>query len=381
MNCSSCGGVLRYDIARCGLICDHCGTIRPLHRPEEGAVVGDMDFASAVRTANANWGVSRRLVICKSCGAQMLYDSDQMSGLCPFCGSAIVLSPEEANCGIAPNAIIPFSITKEQVAGRFYRWNKFAFWSPEKFRKGKVLGNLTPVYIPYWTFDADTVTTYRGKFAYTTGSGDNEKTVCRVKEGIVEKHIDDCCVCGSRKFSNDRMLNSVISFRASELIPYQPEILSGMAAEIYTVGIDEAWSIAKSAGMRDKIRSAAIANEYASGCSEFMFSTEYYNVRFRYVLIPVWLTGCMYGGKVYNVVASGHNGTGKCSRPFSVFKLISFLVIMAALFTLSVIFNFSQWFLTAVFAGFFLFLIIYVGLFTSALSEQRRFDRQGSERG
>ena len=381
MNCSNCGGVLRYDIARYGLVCDHCGTIRPLHRPEEGAVAGEMDFASAIRTANANWGVSRRLVICKSCGAQMLYDSDQMSGLCPFCGSAIVLSAEEANCGIAPNAIIPFSITKEQVAGRFYRWNKFAFWSPEKFRKGKVLGNLTPVYIPYWTFDADTVTTYRGRFAFTTGSGDSQKTTWSVREGIVEKRIDDCCVCGSRKFSNDRMLNSVISFKAKELIPYQPEILSGMAAEIYTVGIDEAWAVAKNSIMQKKIRDAAVANECATGCSELQFSTEYYNVRYRYVLIPVWLTGCRFGGKIYNVAASGHNGTGNCSRPFSALKLVTFLLLFIAGAIVSAIFQVLPWFITIAIFSFFIFMIIYVSMFFSTLMDQKKYDRQGSERG
>ena len=380
MKCAGCGGTLRYDIARYGLVCDFCGTIRPLHRPEESVVVGDMDFASAIRGANTNWGVTRRLVVCKSCGAQMLYDSDQMSGMCPFCGSAIVLSPEEANCGIAPNAIIPFSITKEQVSGRFYRWNKFAFWSPEKFRKGKVLGNLVPIYIPYWIFEADTVTTYRGKFGFTVGSGDSQKTVCYMKEGIVEKHIGSYCVCGSRKFANDTMLNSVISFSQKELMPYSPEILSGMAAEIYTVGIDEAWAKAK-AGNLKQLMEAAKDKECASSYSNMQLSTEYFNVRYRYVLVPVWLTGCRYGGKIYNVVASGHNGTGKCNRPFSVFKLITFLVLFAAGVIASAMFQVLPWFITGVIFAFFIFMIIYVAMFFSAFMDQKKNDKQGSERG
>ena len=128
MKCSSCGGTLRYDIASYGLVCDFCGTVKRLHRPEEGAVTGEFDFATALRGSGTNWGVTRRLVICKSCGAQMLYDSDQMSGMCPYCGSAVVLSAEDANCGVTPSAIIPFTLTKEQVAEKFYRWNKFAFW-------------------------------------------------------------------------------------------------------------------------------------------------------------------------------------------------------------------------------------------------------------
>ena len=367
---------MRYDVARYGLVCDFCGSFKPLHRPEEGAVVGEMDFASAIRVADTNWGVTRRLVTCKSCGAQMLYDSDQMSAMCPFCGSAIVLSAEEANCGIAPNAIIPFSITKEQVIERFYRWNKFAFWSPEKFRKGKVLGNITPLYIPYWTFDADTVTTYSGKFGYTTGSGDSARTAYYLKTGIMEKHIDDYCVCGSRKFANDSMLNKVATFKPKDLIAYSPEVLSGMPAEIYTISIDEAWVNAKNGGMNKKITEAVKAHEMADSCSELRYSTEYYNVKYRYVLVPVWLTGCKYGGRIYNVVASGYNGTGNCNRPLSVAKLIALAAVFTACVILGNILNIGPWMITFGVMAFFAFVIIYVAMFFVTLSQQREQERQ-----
>ena len=126
MKCNSCGGTLKYDIENYGLVCESCGNVRRLHRPEEGAAVSEFDLETALKANSNDWGVSRRLVTCKSCGANMLYPSDQMSGMCPFCGSAVVLSAEDANCGMAPNAIIPFTLTKEQVAEKFYRWNKFA---------------------------------------------------------------------------------------------------------------------------------------------------------------------------------------------------------------------------------------------------------------
>ena len=142
MKCANCGGTMRYDVAGYCLVCDHCGTSRPLHKPEEEFVSEERDFESAVRDASKDWGTARRAANCKQCGALMLYPSDQMSGICPYCGSAIVLSAEEMNCGIAPSGVIPFKTTKEEVEKNFYKWNKFALWSPEHFRKGKVLGNL-----------------------------------------------------------------------------------------------------------------------------------------------------------------------------------------------------------------------------------------------
>jgi len=380
MKCSSCGGTLRYDIASYGLVCDFCGTVRRLHRPEEGAAIGEFDFATALRGSNTGWGVTRGLVTCKSCGAQLLCDSDQMSGMCPFCGSAVVLSAEDANCGVAPNAIIPFTLTKEQVAEKFYRWNKFAFWSPEKFRRGKVLGNLTPVYIPYWTFEADTVTTYTGRFGRNSGSGDHEKTTWYMRTGILEKHISDYHVCGSRKFFNDKRLNSVISFTDTEYIPYTPDTLSGMAAEIYTIGIDEAWTYARNVGLKKDIMESIRREERADYYSDPSFSTEFYNVKFRYVLVPAWLSGCRYGGKIYNVVASGTNGRGYCDRPVSIAKLIGFPVLVAAYLYIGNILNLGKIFAplaTFVIVG---AMITYLISFFVTLSNQTSHERQERER-
>ena len=379
MKCSSCGGTLRYDIASYGLVCDFCGTVKRLHRPEEGAAIGEFDFATALRGSSANWGVSRRLVTCKSCGAQMLYDSDQMSGMCPYCGSAVVLSAEDANCGVAPTAIIPFTLTKEQVAEKFYRWNKFAFWSPEKFRRGKILSDLVPLYIPYWTFEADAVTTYAGRFGHTTGSGDNERTTWYQKTGIAEKHISEFNVCGSRKFFNDKMLNSTVSFKSSECLPYTPETLSGMAAEIYTIGIDEAWNYAKTVGLKKEIMDSTRDNEHADCYRDLQYSTEFYNVKFKYVLVPVYLAGCRYGGKTYNVVASGTNGRGKCNRPISIAKFIITPLLFLAYFTIGSILNLGFWYFQIGMLIPFAAIAIFVIMFMVAFGKQREQETRERE--
>ena len=379
MKCSSCGGTLRYDIPSYGLVCDMCGTIRRLHRPEECAAIGEFDFATALRGSNANWGVTRRLVNCKSCGAQLLSDAEQMSGMCPYCGSAVVLSAEDANCGVAPSAIIPFTLTKEQVAEKFYRWNKFAFWSPEKFRRGKVLSDLVPLYIPYWSFEADAVTTYAGRFGHTVGSGDNQETKWYVKTGIAEKHISEFNVCGSRKFFNDTMLNSVVSFKSRECLPYTPETLSGMSAEIYTIGIDEAWNYAKTIGMKKEIMESARDNEHADYYKDLQCSTEFYNVKFKYVLVPVYLAGCKYGGKIYNVVASGTNGRGKCNRPISIAKFIITPLLFLAYFIIGFILNLGFWYVQIGIAIPFVAIAIFVIMFMVSFGKQKEQEARERE--
>ena len=338
MKCSNCGGTMRFDVESQGLKCEYCGTVRKLPKPEEEAVIEDTDLSAAEEGAGKDWGVNRRTVTCKECGSVMFTSPEQISNICPFCGSNIILSEEDTDFGIAPSAIIPFSITKEEVAKKYYYWNRFALWAPESFRTGKVLGNMVGVYVPYWTFDADTVTSFSGKFGYTTDTRDGQTTQMRERNGVVEKFIDDVCICGSKRFFNDKLLNSVISFKPEDLIPYTPDALAGFAAEKYTIGVDEAWNNAKQGAVRKRILHAACDHVGADSYDKkVQLSTEYSNVKFKYILVPVWLTACRYKGQVYNVVASGHNGKGNCRRPISTAKIILLILLLMGVFFIPII--------------------------------------------
>ena len=327
---------MRYDVAGYCLVCDFCGTKKPLHKPEEEFVSEERDFESAVRDASKDWGTMRRVATCKQCGAVMLYSSDQMSGMCPYCGSAIVLSAEEMNCGIAPSGIIPFKTTKEEVEANFYKWNKFAFWSPEQFRKGKVLGNLVGVYIPFWTFDADAVTTYSGDFGRTVTRGDSESTKWDWRSGVVDTFINDTCVCASRRFIGNKKLKQVVLFKPEDIQNYTPDALVGFAAERYTIDIEEAWKMAGDAN-RKKLENEARKKEYADCYRNLKLSTQYSNIKFRYFLFPVWLAACPYKGKMYYVVASGLDNRGLCDRPVSTLKMVILGAVIFSIFLIPTI--------------------------------------------
>ena len=346
MKCICCGGEMRYDPASFGLMCDSCGFTKQLHRPEEQAIVDEVDFESAVRDSGNEWQLIRRAVSCSQCGAVTLYDPNQISMSCPYCGSNSVLPVEDNNYGLTPMGIIPFSFSTEDVQKFFYTWNKCALWSPEDFRTGKVLGNLVGVYIPFWTFDADTVSTYFGDFGYTEETGDSSRTKWRQKSGILNKSFNDIKTCGSRRFYGDKLLNSVIQFGPEDIVPYTPDALQGFAAEKYTIGIDEAWGLAK-ANQRRTLESAACNNERADTYRNLQLSTEYSNVKFRYILVPVWLTAMRYKGKSYNVVCSGHKQRGNCKRPVSIPKMIILGLIVFSVPLLVMLFNLIFWIVTS----------------------------------
>jgi len=339
MKCNNCGSTLHYEPSIRGLKCDNCGFTKELPRPEEETVIEEVDFEGALKGASGDWGIERRTVTCKQCGAVTLNAPEQIAGVCPYCGSSNVLSAEDINDSIAPNAIIPFSYTKEEAIANFYKWNKWAFWAPEDFRKGRVLGNLTGVYLPYWTFDADSVTTYQGKFGYTTETSDGSSTKWYTRSGVLDKFIDDFTVSGSRRFSKDKLFKHVVTFNTNDIIPYTPEALPGFVAEKYTIGLDEAWNIAKG-DLKKRLENAICKKESADCYSKMQMSTEYGNVKFRYVLVPVWLAACRYKGQSYNVVINGRDGRGNCRRPISTAKVILSIAIFIGIFTLPLILSF-----------------------------------------
>ena len=330
MKCTNCGSTMRYDVDKGGLVCEYCGSFKAMPKPEETSV-DEMDFNSAFRDVSTDWGISKRNVTCDQCGSIMFFDPDQMSSVCPFCGSPIVLSEQEADCGIAPSAIIPFCVSKEDVAKRFYFWNRFAFWSPENFRTGKVLGNLVGLYVPYWTFDADTSSNFTGEFGYDYEKNDTTYTRWEERSGKLDLFIDDAQVCASKKFVNDKLLNQVARFDASKLVPYTPDALVGFAAEKYTISIDDAWNMARQGSIRNKLEYEATKKVNADRRKKIDMDTAYSNIKFKLILVPVWLTACRYKGKSYNVVASGFDNRGNCRRPVSVPKMILLILLFLCL--------------------------------------------------
>ncbi len=338
MNCKNCGAVIRYDPKTYSLICDSCGFSKVLPKPDETFAVEEKDFSSAVDNASRDWQTDLRTVTCKQCGTVTYNDPNQISGICPYCGSTTVLDNSELADSIAPSAVIPFRMSKEDIASKFYKWNKWAFWTPEKFRKGAILDDLKGVYVPYWTFDADSHSSYSGRFGITVTNGDDTSTKWHDGNGGFDLFIDDKIVCGSKRFVSYKKLKNIIIFNKDDLIPYTPEALLGFSAEKYTIGLEESWEIAKQE-LKKRMLNKACDNESADfyDKNKTQITTEYRNIKYRYILVPMWLSATRYKDKVYNVIASGIDGRGDAQRPISVAKIMIIILLLVGIFLLPVI--------------------------------------------
>ncbi|MCR4767140.1 MAG: hypothetical protein K5875_04195 [Saccharofermentans sp.] len=319
VRCPGCGATIgvKFDPATATLHCPFCGLSSQLPAPEENDADKELDFNSALQRANVNWGRLKKLVVCSSCGGQTLYDAEQITGACPFCGSTSVAPAAENAQIMAPNVIIPFSVSKEQAHQLFRNYMNRKHCVTKKVRASE-LENLVGIYLPFWTYDAYTVSTF------VANQGSRGYEAKKYYKGVWNHYFDDITVFASNKFRHP-LLSKVHKFDFEKAVPYSPEYLAGIPAERYTLGLNTCWSIAKME-MEPVLR-----KEIEKNYEHIMVSwikSNYYNVRFRCLLAPVYFGSFKHGKKTYPVAINGQTGQAFFDVPTYILKLI--LICIAA---------------------------------------------------
>lgn len=147
--CPNCGGVMDFDPKTGGLLCPYCGHTQEIAaKTDEPKEAAELSFDTAENTENCNWGVEKKTVICKACGAESVYDALEISAVCPFCGSNQVMEAADQNT-IAPGGVVPFQYSDKQALTCFKSGSKrssFVRSLPRKVRRPSILkGFIFPI--------------------------------------------------------------------------------------------------------------------------------------------------------------------------------------------------------------------------------------------
>jgi hypothetical protein len=319
------------------MLCRFCGYKKTLPAPESGLSVSETDFSQAESTESFNWGVEKKVVICKNCGGEEIYDALQTAAVCSFCGSTNVMPAAGAD-SMAPGGMCPFVVPVDKAGGLFSKWLSGKIFTPKQAKMQARPDAFKGVYLPYWTFDTMTSSVFRGRAGYDRlqKQGDHMVTVTdwRQVSGVYQEFINDYTVVGTNKDGN-ALVRRAEPFDFNQLVPYRPELLAGFGAERYSIGLKDAWTQAQ-----DEIRSILHGkiDQYirsvwrASRADSINFSTQYSQMKFKYILLPVWLSSFSYKGKLYQFVVNGQTGRVGGKAPVSVIR-----VIIAILITLAVL--------------------------------------------
>ena len=86
--------------------------------------------------------------------------------------------------------------------------------------------------------------------------------------------------------------------------------------------LDEGWSVV-SPGRDAAMESRIQANEGYDHYRGMRYNHQFYNVRFKHILLPVWIFSSPYGKKIYRFMINGETGRVAGSAPVSPFKVLA----------------------------------------------------------
>jgi DNA-directed RNA polymerase subunit M/transcription elongation factor TFIIS len=347
--CPNCGASLSYKPGTTRLVCEHCGSafeIKPATPVESAQKENDLAAALAGSWETAQQQGQAYTVKCPACGAETALEKNVFSSACPFCGSPITVSPE-ARPVANPQAVLPFKLERQAASTAFSNWLRKLWFAPNNLKQAASSDRLNGIYLPFWTFDADTESGYqgeRGEHYYETvrrvvnGREENVrvmKTRWYPVSGRVSRAFDDILVIASRALP-EKYLSLLEPWDLPNLVPFDQRYLSGFKAEVSQVTIQEGFNNAKQV-MAATIQMDVRRNIAGDEQRVHSVQTQYSATTFKYILLPVWLSIYRYGDKVYRFVVNARTGEVHGERPYSVIKII--LAILAALVILIILVN------------------------------------------
>lgn len=341
--CPQCGAVLDFDPQTGGLYCAYCDYREeiPVVNTSGDEKAQELDFNTAEFTGNCDWGVAQKTVTCKSCGATSVYDALEVASECPYCGSNQVMEASDVKT-LAPNGVVPFKITSKDAGARFINWIGNKWFAPKAAKQSAKAESFTGIYLPYWTFDSDTHSTYSGEYGIDrkVKKGDQTETVTdwHRTSGTYDEFIDDALVCGSTTHDTS-ILSMIEPYDTEDNKAYKPEYLAGFGAERYSLGLKDAWEKAKAfikSKIKSRVESKIIDDHNADHTRNVIVNTQFSNITYKYLMLPVWISSFTFNGKVYQFMVNGQSGKVGGRYPVSPWKVMLAILIALAIIGLIV---------------------------------------------
>ncbi len=339
--CSQCGSTLKYQPGTQQQVCAYCGQTNDISAKQEP--IEEYDLAQALRElAEAQPRAVSNQAHCAACGASFKFSASVHAGECPFCGTDIVISPQKSK-PLPPKSLLPFLIEEAQAKKQFSLWLNKLWFAPNEVKKyARADTKLAGIYLPYWTYDSHTESSYtgaRGDTYYvneTISYIQNGRQVSAVKRvpkirwtdvrGRVSRFFDDVLIGASLSLPR-QILDRLQPWDLQNLVPYDENYISGFQSELYQINLDEGFDRAKQV-MDSMIRQDIAYDIGGDHQCIYQVSTQHSHVTYKHCLLPIWSAAFMYRNKAYRFVINGRTGEVQGERPYSVWK-IGFAVLIA----------------------------------------------------
>lgn len=345
LQCNSCGATLHFAPGTHQLQCTYCGARNDIAATSDQPVVA-FDYHAFINSISSNENKQlARIVSCKNCGATTTLPPEANSDNCVFCTSPLVLSEAENRQFVRPHYVLPFIVTQKEALQAFSKWLQKLWFAPSDLAKivSDKAVQLKGLYIPHWSYDADTTTDYtgeRGDYYYTTEYytvTENGKEVTRSREvrhtrwsyasGTVDNSFEDILISASHSLPQ-KVADRLEPWRLEQLVHYNEQYVSGFRSELYQVNAESGLATAKTY-MEPTIRKTIMRDIGGDEQRIQQAGITYENVAIKYLLLPAWISAYKYNNKLYHFTVNACTGEVVGARPYSALKIT--LAVIAGL--------------------------------------------------
>lgn len=347
--CPNCAANMLFDAATGKLLCPYCGYAKEI---ESSLNVEEKSYAEFLRPDANNLrplATDAMQVNCTSCGAIVVFTPPTTATECAFCGGKIVAQAKNADPLIAPEAVLPFKVTPKEADFALKSWLASRWFAPSKLKEFARPDKLSSVYIPYWTYDADSYSEYTGERGeyyyetqnYTENGQQKSRQVRRTRwysaSGAVDLHFNDVAVPATQSLS-EKHLNELEPWDLEALRTYEPAYLSGHKAQTYQISLPQGFEVFKGIA-NDEIDRAVREDIGGDEQRVHNISTEFSAITFKHILLPVYAGAYRFNNKIFQIVINARSSEVQGERPYSWIKILLFvsfivmiILILAALF-------------------------------------------------
>ena len=340
--CGACGGFMEYSPAAENLKCKYCGSITELDKT--AAEIVENDFLHWKDRADESAGddmVEAAEIRCRQCGATTLLSPNVSGGKCAFCGTPLIMNEATVKRFWQPNYLLPFKVTDRQGGKNFASWLSNKWLAPSKLKKSAVsFDAFKGVYLPFWTYNANTRTFYNGE-----RGTDRKEQFKNNKDVIQERTVTDWCAASGNvnvifddvlvpasKTLSSPIAGRLTNWDLANCVAFRKEFLAGFITELYQRDFRESLDDAKK--IMDKTIDNAIRKDIG-GDKQRIHSknTEYNDLKFKHLLLPVWISAFKFNDKLYQFVVNGRTGQVIGDYPKSTAKIVMIVLGIIAVIT------------------------------------------------
>jgi DNA-directed RNA polymerase subunit RPC12/RpoP len=346
--CDACGGELRFDIEHQLLRCAHCGNTHELAEATEGAVA-ERNLADALALVRrgkvehtATFLADEKEVVCQNCGGHTTFTGSLTANNCPYCATPIQRDDvHDAPERLPVDGVLPFAVPEPQARDLIDTWINGRWFAPNEFKTYNRTGSFSSVYVAYFTYDADTFTTYSGRrgdnYTETVGHGDDRRTVTRTDwtrvNGSVDNSFDDVPIFANVGFDTSRVAK-LEPWPTGNAKPYSAEYVAGHLCRTYDHDVEHCMGEATER-MEEGIRTTVKRDIGGDQQKISSMHTTWQRMTYKHLLLPIWLLTVVYGGKPFQVYINGITGEVQGARPYSKPKIIA--AVVAALVVVAIV--------------------------------------------